>query len=393
MSRKILVIDDHPETVRLIELTLRRHGYEVSGAGSGTEGLAVAESEPPDLVLLDVMMPDMDGHTVCRKMREDDKLREVPVIMFSARSQVRDKKEGFDAGANDYLVKPTRPAELISRVEAMLTRRDEQPAAAEMEVQTPVHSEEPDREDGHKPPQVIAVMGARGGAGATIVALNLAVSLADQGQPTTLVDLDVQQGHIGVLLGADFYQGIDEWLQLPAGELEAALPNHLLEYDDRLELLLARPQPAHAPVLAPDVPFATALTILERRQRHLVFDLGRSRGDAVAPLFKRADHIIICLRPERAAITATRQLVEHLAPRLSNTQAIHALMVDSGQSDNLPRRAVEKYLGFPLFAVVTLYSQQIAEAVNRELPLVRARPSSPPALQFQKIAEQLAVAE
>lgn len=392
MSRKILVIDDHPETVRLIELTLRRHGYEVSGAGSGTEGLAVAESEPPDLVLLDVMMPDMDGHTVCRKMREDETLRDVPVIMFSARSQVRDKKQGFEAGANDYLVKPTRPAELISRVEAMLTRRDEQPAAAELEVQSPVRSEEPAREDGHKPSQVIAVMGARGGAGATIVALNLAVSLADQGQPTTLVDLDVQQGHIGVFLGADFYQGIDDWLRLPAEELEAALPNHLIEYDDKLELLLARPQPGNAPVLAPDVPFAKALAILERRQRNLVFDLGRSRADVVAPLFKRANHIVICLRPERAAITATRQLVEQMAPRLSNSQAIHALMVDSGQSDSLPRQAVEKYLGFPLFEVIKLYPQQIAEAVNRELPLVRARPSSPPALQFQKIAQQLVLA-
>jgi CheY-like chemotaxis protein len=74
---------------------LRRHGYEVAGAGSGAEGLASAEFEPPDLVLLDVMMPDMDGHTVCRKMRQNEQLRDVPVIMFSARSQVRDKKRAL----------------------------------------------------------------------------------------------------------------------------------------------------------------------------------------------------------------------------------------------------------------------------------------------------------
>src|SRR5690606_1914854 len=107
MSKKILVIDDHSETVRLIEMTLRRHGYQVIGCESGAEGLAWAATELPDLVLLDLMMPDMDGHTVCRKLREDRRLRDVPVIVFTAKSEVQDKKDLFDAGANDYLVKPT----------------------------------------------------------------------------------------------------------------------------------------------------------------------------------------------------------------------------------------------------------------------------------------------
>lgn len=387
MSRRILVIDDHPETVRLIELTLRRHGYEVAGAGSGSEGLASAEFEPPDLILLDIMMPDMDGHTVCRKMRQIEKLRDVPVIMFSARSQVRDKKEGFDAGANDYLVKPTRPAELISRVEAMLTRREE--PAADAVLEPPAAAAESPPQDGRQPTRVIAVMGARGGAGTTTVALNLAVSMADQGQPTTLVDLDVQQGHVAVYLGADFYQGVAEWLRLPPGELEHALPNYLVEYDDMLELLLARPQPARSSGIDPKAPIASGLAALEQRQRHLVFDLGRNRGDLLLPLLQRADHIFICLRPERAAITATKQMVEQIAPRLSKAQTIHALMLDSGRSDNLPRRAVENYLTFALFDVVTLYPQLVAEAVNRDLPLVRARPASQLALYFQEMARKL----
>jgi DNA-binding response OmpR family regulator len=387
MSRKILVIDDHPETVRLIELTLRRHGYEVAGAGSGAEGLASAEFDLPDLVLLDVMMPDMDGHTVCRKMRQNEQLRDVPVIMFSARSQVRDKKEGFEAGADDYLVKPTRPAELISRVEAMLARRDE--PAAGVASEPPTREEEPVPPNGDERVPVIAVMGARGGAGTTTVALNLAVSMADQGQATTLVDLDVQQGHVAVYLGADFYQGVAEWLRLPAAELEPALPNYLVEYDDMLELLLARPQPVRAYGLAVDSPLTSALAALERRRRNLVFDLGRNRGDALLPLLQRADHIFICLRPERAAITATKQMVEQLAPQLPHANTVHALMLDGGRSDNLPRNAVENYLGFPLFDVLTLYPQLIAEAVNRDLPLVRARPSSPVALHFQQMARQL----
>lgn len=386
MSRRILVIDDHPETVRLIELTLRRHGYDVAGAGSGLEGLASAEFEPPDLVLLDIMMPDMDGLTVCRKLRQIDKLRDVPVIMFSARSQVGEKKESFDAGANDYLVKPTRPAELISRVEAMLTQR-EQPPAEEAAAPPPAVEASPPARD--KPATVIAVMGARGGAGTTTVALNLAVSLADQGQPTTLVDLDVQQGHLAVYLGAEIHQGVAEWLRLPPAELATTLPDYLVAYDEMLELLPAYPQPAGAPGLAAESPIAGALAALERRRRHLVFDLGRNRSDVLLPLLQRADHIFICLRPERAAITAAKRIAEQIAQRLANAQTLHALMLDSARSEHIPRHAVEKYLGFALYDVVTLNPRLITAAVDRDLPLVRARPKSQMALQLQKIARQL----
>lgn len=383
MSKKILVIDDHPETVRLIEMTLRRHSYQVIGVESGAEGLAWAATELPDLILLDLMMPDMDGHTVCRKLHEDRRLRDVPVIVFTAKSGVQDKKALFEAGANDYLVKPTRPSELISRVEAILARNElylaeidhafEQAAGVQRKDALPA----------------IAVLGARGGVGATTVAVNLAASLAGLGRPTTLVDLDTQQGHVALYLGASFTLDIDEWLRLPASRLRAELPDYLRPVNELLEILPARAQPTSPAALPATVPLTAALAALEQRQRMLVFDMGRNRGDAVMPLFQRVRHILICIRPEQAAISAARQIVEQLSPRLPCPEALHTLMLESEHGARLPRQAVENYLGYPLFGTMSLDAAQIAGAMNRNLPLVRAQPDSLPAQRFREIAAEL----
>lgn len=382
MSKKILVIDDHPETVRLIEMTLRRHGYEVIGVESGAAGLAWAATGMPDLVLLDLMMPDMDGHLICRKLREDRRLRDVPVIVFTAKSEVQDKKDLFDAGANDYLVKPTRPSELLSRVEAMLARNETRLAEIDRTFQQAASA-------GEELLPAIAVMGARGGVGATTVALNLAASLAGSGRRTTLVDLDIQQGHIALYLALSFSLSINEWLRLPASRLVTELPDYLVAYDDSLEILPARAQPMAPATLPSTVPLSAALSALSQRQRVLVFDMGRNRGDAVIPLLRRVQHILICVRSERTAMAAARQIVEELAPQLPQPEALHTLMLESEHGARLPQHAVESYLGYPLFGVLALDSAQIADALNRYLPLVRAQPDSPQAERFREIAANL----
>lgn len=387
MSKKILVIDDHTETVRLIEMTLRRHGYHVVGFESGADALAWAAKELPDLILLDLMMPDMDGHTVCRKLREDRRLRDVPVIVFTAKSEVQDKKTLFEAGANDYLVKPTRPSELLNRVAAILARNELRLA----EIDSTFEQAAPTWQEELVPG--IAVLGARGGVGATTVAINLAAALAGLGRPTTLVDLDVQQGHVALYLGASFTRSIDEWLRLPASRLAAALSDYLIAYDPMLDILPARPQPAQPAVLPPTAPLADALAALAQRQRMLVFDMGRNRGDAVMPLLQRVQHIVICIRSERAAISAARQIIEHLAPELPRPEALHIVLLESDYSTPLTRRAVEGLLEHPLFGVLTLDYAQIAGAIDHNLPLVRTEPESPEAQRFKELAEALVAVE
>lgn len=119
---RILVVEDEAPMRRALVETLAAEGYRVRAAIHGPEGLEMAMTEPFDLVLLDVMMPGLDGYAVCRALRERG--RDMPVLMLTAKAMVDDRVEGLDAGADDYLVKPFSLRELLARVRALLRRRD-----------------------------------------------------------------------------------------------------------------------------------------------------------------------------------------------------------------------------------------------------------------------------
>ncbi|MBT5710998.1 response regulator, partial [Candidatus Poribacteria bacterium] len=120
MADKVLVVDDEPDILDLVELTLVSEGFDVVTATDGAEALAAAHAEGPDLVLLDVSMPDLDGFEVMQALRGSPTTREIPVIMLTARAQISDKLRGLSSGADDYITKPFEPSDLVARVTAAL---------------------------------------------------------------------------------------------------------------------------------------------------------------------------------------------------------------------------------------------------------------------------------
>ena len=122
--KKILVIDDLPENVFMIQDRLEQEGYEVITAYNGTTGLEKAFAEIPDLILLDVVMPEMNGIEVCRKIVEDSRTAQIPIILVTAKAGAEDTKEGLEAGAFDYIKKPFNRTELLARVNSALKLAD-----------------------------------------------------------------------------------------------------------------------------------------------------------------------------------------------------------------------------------------------------------------------------
>jgi len=122
--RHIVCIEDEPEMIELIQLILNRRGFEVHGASGGKEGLKMARETLPDLVLLDLMMPDMDGWEVYQQMKAEESTRNIPVIVVTAKAQNIDKVLGLHiAKVDDYIAKPFGPQELIDSVEKILSQR------------------------------------------------------------------------------------------------------------------------------------------------------------------------------------------------------------------------------------------------------------------------------
>ncbi len=123
-SNRLAYIEDEPEMIDLVRLILGRRGYTVLGAKGGREGLELVRTELPDLVLLDLMMPDMDGWDVYHQLKSDEQTRDIPVIVITAKAQNIDKVLGLRiANVEDYITKPFRPQELIERVSSVLAKR------------------------------------------------------------------------------------------------------------------------------------------------------------------------------------------------------------------------------------------------------------------------------
>ena len=123
MAAKILVVDDDPNVQRLLQYTLKQEGYEVVVAADGAEGFRLWGAEAPDLILLDVQLPKLDGYQVATKIRsEEGSAGHVPIIMLTAEREVEQKVRGLRAGADDYLIKPFHPAELLARIKSLLAR-------------------------------------------------------------------------------------------------------------------------------------------------------------------------------------------------------------------------------------------------------------------------------
>ena len=140
----VLLVDDEPDLLELLQYSLEGAGFAVRTAADGAEALALAAAEPPDVFVLDIMMPRMDGIALTERLREDARLRLTPILMLTARTGEADEIAGLDAGADDYLPKPVSPRRLVTRVRALLRRGERRKSASTAHIR--VHDLEIDRE-------------------------------------------------------------------------------------------------------------------------------------------------------------------------------------------------------------------------------------------------------
>ncbi|MDH5559500.1 MAG: response regulator [Deltaproteobacteria bacterium] len=120
MSRKVLIVDDEKKIRDLVAFRLEFKGYQVQNASNGTEAIQSVEKDPPELIVLDIMMPDITGYEVCKRLKSDEKTKKIKIILLTAKGRKQDEEEGFSVGADAYMTKPFRANILLDKIEELL---------------------------------------------------------------------------------------------------------------------------------------------------------------------------------------------------------------------------------------------------------------------------------
>ena len=298
MAARILVVDDDPNVQRLLTYTLKQEGYEVSVATDGAEALKRWSSEHPDLMLLDVMLPKLDGYQVAAKIRADEgSTAHLPIIMLTAEADVEQKVRGLRAGADDYQIKPFHPAELLARIKSLLARF----APHDLLV--------------GKPPlgRVLAFYGAKGGVGTTTISINAAIALhREVGRARVcLVDGNLQFGDHRVFLdlGLDRKSIVD--VVTATSIDQELLRSVVVKHDSGVDLLLAPPSPETAELVNADQHhLSRIIEQLRQMYDYVVVDIDKRLDENNLDVIAASDIVFVVMTADLSCLKNVRLVLE-----------------------------------------------------------------------------------
>lgn len=365
---RILVIDDNADLLQMIRMLLEGRGHhQVILSAEGKDGLEKALADPPDLAIIDVMMPGMTGYEVCRRMRQEPSTANVPIIILTARGQPVDRQAALEAGADEYMAKPVTMADLLERVNSLLAQKP---------VRAPVGPRG----------GAIAVLSLRGGVGATTVAVNTAATFVRQApEHVCVVDLSPSSGHVALQLGL---RPEPNWSAL--GLLSASSPslmrNYLLAHPSKLYVLAAPFVPVFESGLTPQLT-KMVVDMLRPSFDTVVIDLPSVLGEGVMAVLESADSICVVTTADQASIQttiATLQVLKAWAPK------IRLVLNQVTPGGALPVDALQRVLKQP-FAAVIPFDEAQAQALAQGKPLALVAPTSPLAQGVAQLMQRVTI--
>ncbi len=377
MARRILIADDDLEALRLIGLMLERKGYEIAAAASGEQALKKIEEQLPDLIILDVMMPGVDGYEVARLLRENPQTAPIPILFFTAKSSITDKIAGFQAGGDDYLTKPIHPAELLSRVEVLLQRSGHQPV--------------PETERA----KVIALLPIKGGVGNSTLALNTALQFAKakKEKRTVLIELTDGGGSIGAQLGTSATQGLQTLVEKGSQGLTAeSVDAQTLKHETGLRVLPASARPAGLGPSLNEEFVQALLRILMAEYDYVLFDLSPTLDKPTIEVLRRSQNIVLTLEPTKIALSLATSFLETMEEQNIEASKVHPVVIYRSRAANaITRETIQDEIAQELLASIPPVPDLAYESWSTGRPILLMEPQIPLSQQVRFMVDQLLV--
>ncbi len=368
-ATKVLVVDDDLNIQRVLVFTLKQEGFEVIVASDGATGVEMAKSAEPDLILMDVSMPKLNGYAATQQIRVAEQGRRVPIIMLTSEADVGERVKGLRAGADDDIVKPFHPLELMARIKALLARSRGGAPRTDQEQATLG--------------RLCVFYGAKGGVGTTTIAINTAIALSrDLKRRTGLVDANLQFGDLRVFLDV----GLDTASIVNAiGEpdLDSDLLHKLtVKHHTGIELLLAPPSPEAADIVVerqrthPEA-LSNVLNLSRKLFDYTMVDMVKTIDDFNLQLFDEADVIFVVMTADLSCLKNVRLVLETMASLGYERSKVQLVLNRSNAYTGINVNNAEAALGRKIdYQIINEYRGAIS-ALNSGEPFMSSRPDGP----------------
>ncbi|MFN2483972.1 MAG: response regulator [Candidatus Limnocylindria bacterium] len=392
-TTKVLVVDDDVNVQRVLVAQLRQEGYDVVVASDGVSAVTLAASEHPDLILMDVAMPRLDGYAATQQIRAAEVDGHVPILMLAAEVDAEQRIQGLRAGADDFILKPFHPLELTARIKALLART---------QAARPPVADKPLDQTGPGAGKLWVFYGAKGGVGTTTIAINTAIALARFAKRrTALIDANLQFGDLRVFLdiGLDQRSIVDA---ISEPELDAdLLRDVMVTHPSGVDLLLAPPSPEAADIVVErqrqDASSVThLLNVVRRTHDFTLVDTAKTIDDFNLHLMDEADVIYVVLTADLSCLKNVRLVIETMDNLGYERSKVQLVLNRSNAYTGINLRNIEAALQRKIdHQIINEYRAAIS-ALNSGEPVMWSRPDVPLARSvrdFARVAQGAVPAE
>ena len=362
---RILIVDDNDDMLTMLQMLLVRRGnHEVTTSNNGVDGLDKAFEQKPDIMIVDIMMPGLNGYDVVNRLRADNRTKSIPVIILTARGQSVDKYAALEAGANSHLSKPVDIQELLATIDNLL----------EMGSYTDITDK-----------LVVPILSLRGGVGVTTIAVNLAL-LMQQIAPTILWDLSPSSGHGALTLGLQPKLNWENYLR----SSDKTISNLLLKHRSGLKLLAAPPVPDIATWFDNQTVHDLRVKLLQLGSI-IIIDMPSFLDNATATILQDAHQVVLVSGDDNPGIQTTLATMQSLTPLRANKDEKNRLMIVRNTTTPSAHNNIDtlqRALGKTISQDIPFDEAQ-SLAHRKGVPLVEANPTAPMVITLKHLAQSL----
>ena len=350
---RVLLIDDEPFYYKLLNRPMKDAGHEFEYSKSGKDGLAKVSAKKPDIIIVDLRLPDISGHEILQRLRRDANFTNIPVIVITAKNELGDKLKAFELGADDYLIKPFQPEELVARMRILARRGRALQIVSEME------------KGDEDLTTVVAVHSLRGGVGTTSVAVNLALAFNEiWNKSTLLMDAVLSAGQVAMMLNSNPRFTWEDLVEIELGNLDEDVIKDLpTKHSSGLSFVAAPKTPIALDTFSDEF-WRLILEHMTRQFEFIVIDTAHDFSDVTIQMLNVADHIVLVVAPEMSSLRAAMSTLDIYEKLGFPKEKVKLVLNQNSSITGIRQVQIEKVLEAPMTSQFPYEPDEVIRAIN-----------------------------